>query len=71
MLAQAAKRSHDVGNSVFYILIPFYALYLFFGDSEYGENQYGPNPKGIGNQDDVLDYVNDTPSYKDDKEENI
>lgn len=46
-LAQAVKRSHDVGNSGWWVLVPFYGLYLLFKDGEIGENQYGENPKGI------------------------
>jgi len=49
LIAQGAKRCHDRGNSGWFQLIPFYALWMLFADSENGENQYGPNPKGIGN----------------------
>ena len=49
-LAQGVKRSHDLGNSGWYILIPFYGLWLLFADSKPGQNEYGPNPKGIGNE---------------------
>ena len=48
-LAQGVKRCHDRGNSGWYTLIPFYILWMFFGDREDGINEYGPNPKGIGN----------------------
>lgn len=44
-LAQGAKRCHDRGNSGWYQLIPFYALWLLFGDSDPGSNQYGNSPK--------------------------
>jgi len=53
MLAQGAKRCHDRGNSGWYQLIPFYMLWMLFADSEIGRNQYGLNPKGIGNIDDI------------------
>lgn len=53
MLAQSAKRCHDRGNSGWFQFIPFYFFWLLFADSEPGENQYGPNPKGIGNFDEI------------------
>lgn len=49
-IAVGIRRMHDVGKSGWYILIPFYNLYLACQDSVYGTNAYGPNPKGIGNQ---------------------
>jgi uncharacterized membrane protein YhaH (DUF805 family) len=51
MLAQGAKRCHDRGNSGWYQMIPFYALWMLFAESDHGINEYGPNPKGIGNVD--------------------
>lgn len=53
LIAQGAKRCHDRGNSGWYQLIPFYALWMLFADGDPGNNEYGPNPKGIGNIDDI------------------
>ena len=46
-IVQAIKRAHDRGASGWWILVPFYGLWLLFGDSVVGENEYGANPKGI------------------------
>ena len=48
--AQGAKRCHDRGNAGWYQLIPFYGLWMLFGDSDEGVNEYGLNPKGVKNQ---------------------
>ena len=48
-LAVGVRRMHDVGKSGWYILIPFYNFYLTCLDSEIGNNKWGDNPKGIGN----------------------
>jgi uncharacterized membrane protein YhaH (DUF805 family) len=49
MLAQGAKRCHDRGNIGWYQIIPFYALWMLLADGVNGVNEYGSNPKGIGN----------------------
>ncbi|MCF7561270.1 DUF805 domain-containing protein [Sabulilitoribacter multivorans] len=53
LLAQGAKRCHDRGNSGWFQIIPFYGLWMLFGDSDYGANEYGANPKGHGNHEDI------------------
>jgi uncharacterized membrane protein YhaH (DUF805 family) len=52
-IAQGAKRCHDRGNNGWYQIIPFYGLWMLFADSDFGQNKYGPNPKGIGNIDEI------------------
>jgi len=53
------RRLHDTGKSgwyVFILLIPFggiWMLILLFTDSQMGPNEYGPNPKGLGNYDEI------------------
>lgn len=53
LFAQGAKRCHDRGNSGWYQIIPFYGFWMLFADSDYGPNEYGPNPKGKGNHEDI------------------
>ena len=43
--AQGAKRCHDVGQSGWLQIIPFYFVYLIFGEGNRGENNYGQDPK--------------------------
>jgi uncharacterized membrane protein YhaH (DUF805 family) len=50
LLTQGTKRCHDIGKNGWYQLIPLYGFYLIFAEGHFGENQYGPNPKGIGNE---------------------
>lgn len=45
MLAQTAKRCHDRGNSAWFMLLPFYTLWLLFAAGDTGVNQYGNSPK--------------------------
>ncbi len=43
--SQGAKRCHDMGNSGWYQIIPFYLLWMLFSSSDSGINEYGKNPK--------------------------
>ena len=44
-IAVGVRRMHDVGKSGWFLLIPFYNLYLLCIDGNVGENKYGSNPK--------------------------
>ena len=56
LFAQGAKRCHDRGNNGGWQVIPFYVFWLIFADGVFGENEYGKNPKGLGNTDDLEDF---------------
>ncbi|MBB4034640.1 uncharacterized membrane protein YhaH (DUF805 family) [Dysgonomonas hofstadii] len=57
--AQGAKRCHDRNNTGWFQIIPFYGFWMLFADGDYGENDYGPNPKGLGNTtvEDMIDSI--------------
>lgn len=55
-IAVGVRRLHDTGKSGWYLLLGivpvanFYILYLLVIDSTPGPNEYGDNPKDIGNE---------------------
>lgn len=51
--AQGSKRCHDRTATGWFQIIPFYVFWMLFANSVYGPNEYGPNPKDLGNMDEI------------------
>lgn len=49
-IAVAVRRVHDNGKSGWYILIPFYNLYLVVTEGENKRNEYGDDPKSLASE---------------------
>ena len=45
-IAVGVRRIHDSNKSGWWILLPFYNLYLLIRKGTDGENRFGPNPNG-------------------------
>ncbi|MBG6062686.1 uncharacterized membrane protein YhaH (DUF805 family) [Flavobacterium sp. CG_9.1] len=45
LLAQGAKRCHDMGNNGWWQIIPLYGLWMLFDEGQNYSNDYGVNPK--------------------------
>ncbi len=44
-LAVGVRRMHDIGKTGWFVLIPFYNLYLWTIEGDKGDNEYGADPK--------------------------
>lgn len=47
-IAVGIRRMHDVDKSGWFILVPFYNLYLFIQPGTVGPNRFGQDPKADG-----------------------
>jgi uncharacterized membrane protein YhaH (DUF805 family) len=45
MITAACRRSQDCGRSRWFVLIPFYVIWLFFEPGQVGENRFGADPR--------------------------
>ncbi|WP_341228567.1 DUF805 domain-containing protein [uncultured Arcticibacterium sp.] len=67
-IAVLVRRLHDVGKSGWFYFIsliplvgPIWMIVLLCTDSDHGPNEYGENPKGIGNyEDDEIDQIGES-----------
>jgi uncharacterized membrane protein YhaH (DUF805 family) len=64
LIALIVRRLHDIGKSGGYFFVRFipivggiWYLVLMCTDSTWGSNQYGLNPKGLGNQNNQDDLI--------------
>ncbi len=45
--AQGAKRCHDIGQSGWFQVIPFYGIWMLFARGNAGANRFGDDPKEL------------------------
>lgn len=60
VIAQGAKRCHDLNTSGWMQFLPFYGLWMLFQDGDYFTNSYGKNPK-VSNQN--FENISKSPVY--------
>ena len=53
-IAVVVRRTHDVGKSGWYMLIPFYNLILACTNGDEGANEYGADPKNSNDEFDLI-----------------
>jgi len=64
LLAQGAKRCHDINASGWWQLLPFYILWMVFQEGTFGINDYGYDPKnGISNQPNITNIPVNNSAY--------
>lgn len=44
-IAVGIRRMHDIGRSGWWLIVPIVGFVFLFFDSQFDENEYGPNPK--------------------------
>jgi uncharacterized membrane protein YhaH (DUF805 family) len=52
-IAVGIRRMHDIDKSGWYLLIPFYNIYLLCIEGTVGVNQYGPDASGLDEIDQI------------------
>jgi uncharacterized membrane protein YhaH (DUF805 family)/predicted RNA-binding Zn-ribbon protein involved in translation (DUF1610 family) len=61
----SVRRLHDSDHSGWFVIVPFYNLYLFCIDGTSGDNRFGPDPKGAAIGPTKADFIPDSPIYRD------
>ena len=48
LIAVGVRRMHDTNHSGWWIIVPIASLIFAFTEGDRGDNDYGPDPKGVG-----------------------
>lgn len=54
VIAQGAKRCHDMGNSAWCQIVPIFILWMIGSKGEIGTNQYGTDPRVLSKQQTII-----------------
>ncbi|MGH1336015.1 MAG: DUF805 domain-containing protein [Aureispira sp.] len=56
-IAVGVRRMHDINKSGWFVLIPFYNIYLLAQAGDVGKNRFGNDPLGGGDDNDMTEHL--------------